>query len=208
MSSRQPQARVQHAAIGVGKKLYIWGGFSGHGNIQTMTVESFDISSESWQQPMSFKLFQGQQLPDNLYATAITNACESVYFFGGVTGPNDTGFTKMYHVNLSTLECRELESKNPSDAPEDLKGSRMVLFNGKLVHSGSAELHVYDFKTSELAVDYAPINVVYHHPSLRGIGYSGDLTAPGMEFPSIGAMYQANSPHVIICICCNNDSVI
>lgn len=149
MSSRQPQARHQHAAIGVGKKLYIWGGYSGHSNIQTMTVESFDVSSESWQQPTSFKLFQGQQLPDNLRAMAVTNDCESVYFFGGVTSARDTPFSKIYHANLSTLKCRELTPKNPSDAPDVLAGSRMVLFNGKLVHSGSAELHIFDLETSE-----------------------------------------------------------
>lgn len=152
MSSRQPQPRQRHAAVGFGSKLYVCGGFgSSSANIRGATLESFDVSSETWQQPQQLR---GAGLPDGLWAMAATTDGENAYFFGGKTGtyPNYTFYNSIYKVSPSTLQCERLV---PSSAPKKTSGCGMVYYNQKLViHGGytsegmTDELYVFDLKTS------------------------------------------------------------
>ena len=151
MSSREPQPRSNHAAIDFRQKLYVWGGSGSPAKIQASMVETFDVPSETWQQPQQLR----GSLPDNLGAMAVAGDSESAYFFGGVSGSHSFSNT-LYQLNLSTLECKELIPRNPSQAPVKQSGSGMVLFKDKLVvHGGytgkdrSNELHTFDLKNSE-----------------------------------------------------------
>lgn len=154
MSLRQPQPRENHAAVGVGKKLFVWAGDCGSSKIQTTTVESFDVSSGTWEQPQRLH----GSLPDGLYGMAVASDGENAYSFGGRSGSHSkyTYYNTLYEINLSTFECNELVPRDLSFAPKKKKGSGMVLFESKLViHGGytgqdwTDDLHVFDIRTSE-----------------------------------------------------------
>lgn len=152
MSSREPQPREEHAAVGVGQSLYVWGGYGGpSAKIRTRTIESFDVSSATWQEPKELNHF----LPDNLMGAAVTNDGENAYFFGGRTDRN-TYCNTLYQVNLSTMQCRELVPRNPSGVPKQTFTTGIVYFNRTLVvHGGRTgqdrtdELSVFDLTTSK-----------------------------------------------------------
>ena len=117
-------------------------------------VEKFDVPSETWQQPQELR----GSLPDSLCAMAVARDSENAYFFGGASGSysNYTFSNTLYQLNLSTLECKTLVPRNPSQAPVEQSGSGMVLFKDKLVvHGGysrkslSNELYTFDLKNSE-----------------------------------------------------------
>lgn len=147
----QPQPRYGHAAVGVGKKLLVWGGRGGSTKMQSTTVETFDVSSETWEQPQQLR---GSALPDDLYGMAVANDGESAYLFGGSTG--SAYFNTLYQINLTTLVCRELEPATLSNVPKKKSGSGMVYFKDKLVVYGgytgldwTDEVHVFDLRKSE-----------------------------------------------------------
>lgn len=155
MSSRQPQSRAKHAAVGVGRKLFVWGGESGSAKIQTTTIESFDVISQQWDPPRQIRC----PLPDGLMSMAVATDGESAFFFGGSFGASGsyTYSNKLYLVDLSTLQCRELVPRTPSRAPKKVSGCAMVYFNQKLVVYGGYtgqqrenKLYVFDMTTSEL----------------------------------------------------------
>ena len=151
MSSREPQPRTCPAAVEFRQKLYIWGGHGHPAKIQASIVETFDVPSETWQQPQDIR----GSLPDHLWGMAVVRDNEYAYFFGGVSRSslNFTYFNTLYQLNLSTLECKELVPRNPSQAPVKQGGSGMVLFKDKLVVYGgkdrSNELYTFDLKNSE-----------------------------------------------------------
>jgi len=148
---REPKPRKRHAAVGVGRKLYVWAG-NGDG-VQAATLESFDVSSEEWEQPRQLR----GPLPEDLRNMAVATDGKNAYSFGGACGPHEY-LNKLYQIDLSTLQCRELVPTNSSPVPK--KGSRMVYFNEKLVvyvgylAEGGVidELQVFDLKTSECEV--------------------------------------------------------
>jgi len=133
MSSREPRARAWHAAVGVGDKLFIWGGGGDSTRIQTTTLEVFNVNSLSWEQTRQLK----GSLPDSLCSAAVTvtSQKESFYSFGGYTLPGHYIDT-VYEINPSTLLCRELPPNSPSHAPEKQQGSRSVYFENKVVVYG------------------------------------------------------------------------
>ena len=96
-------------------------------------METFDVPSETWQQPQELRC----SLPDNLCAMAVARDNENAYFFGGASGTrlNVTYFNTLYQLNLSTLECKELVPRNPSQAHVKQSDSGMVLFKNKLYYS-------------------------------------------------------------------------
>ena len=152
MLSRQPHPRREHAAVGFGQKLYIWGGEGDHTKIQTSMIESFNLSSESWEQPKLLNL----SLPDRLWDMAVTSDGQNTYSFGGRVG-GDIYFNTLYQYNLSRQQCKELVPRNPSHAPRKQSVGGMVYFDHKLVvHGGlcsdgkySDELYTFDLRTSE-----------------------------------------------------------
>ena len=151
MLSRHPQPRLYPTAVGVGRKLYIWGGKGDSIKIPTTSIESFNVSSLTWEQT---KQFHGS-LPDCLWDVAVTSEGEVAYSFGGMNV--DSRFNTLYEFNFSTQRCRELVPENPSNAPMKKSGSGMVFFNQKLVvHGGSPgrnrgtdDLHVFDLTMSK-----------------------------------------------------------
>lgn len=117
-------------------------------------LETFDVLSETWQRPQELR----GSPPDVLCAVAVAGDSESAYFFGGasVSHSKNTFFNTLYQLDLSTLECKELVPRNPSQAPMKQSNSGMVLFKDKLVVQGgytgkdrSNELHTFDLKKSE-----------------------------------------------------------
>ena len=150
-SAGEPRARYGHAAVGVGQKLYAWGGDGGT-SVQASTVECLDVPSATWQEPRQLR---GHSLPDRLYAMAVTADGERAYSFGGST---DSGHSnRVYGVNMTSLECRELAPASASPAPSKKTGSGMVHYQHMLVVYGgytsvlhpTDELHVFDLNTSE-----------------------------------------------------------
>ena len=146
MSSRQPTARTWHSAVGVGDKLFIWGG---HGAIQirTTTLECFNVSSLSWEQPQQLK----GSLPDGLYNLAVTGDGRHFYAKSGRTN-------RVYEINPCTLLCRQLLKNSSIHAPQRQDGnrSRSVYFKNKVVVYGGVteqdrtdDLHVFDLDKSE-----------------------------------------------------------
>lgn len=59
--ARQPLPRTNHAAVGVGSKLYVWGGDGRSATIPTPTLEVFDVPSVSWEEPQRL---HGSDMPD------------------------------------------------------------------------------------------------------------------------------------------------
>ena len=174
-SSREPQPMCFHAAVDFRQKLYIWGGLRLPSMVHNSMLEMFDVPSEKWQQPQTLR---GSRLPDDLCAMAVARDSEKAYFFGGMSfssskaardsenprffggvsdsSSNLTFFNTLYQLNLSTLECKELVPRNPSQAPVKQCGSGMVFFKDKLVVQGgytgkdcSNELYTFDLKNSE-----------------------------------------------------------
>lgn len=82
MQPQPPQPRYGHAAVGIGRKLLVWGGRSGSTKIQSTTVESLNVASETWEQPLQLR----GSLPDGLYGMAVASDGEIAYLFGGSTG--------------------------------------------------------------------------------------------------------------------------
>ena len=170
MSSGGLQRRY-HAAASVGQKLYVWGGtdYSGSERVQTTTVESFDVSSESWLQS---RQLHGTELPNGLQGVAITLVDESAYTFGGEAFVDSLGkfiyFNKLFEINLFTLQCREIVPEPHSPVPKQLSFSGMVHFNHMLVvHGGCCrygqertdDVHVFDLRTSECSTTHHIIPV-------------------------------------------------
>lgn len=152
--SRQPQSRYLHAAVGVGQRLYVWGGKS-ISSMQTTTIESFDVSLEMWEKPQQL---QDPLLPDGLYGMAVVSSGKNAYSFAGRTRSRSY-FNTLYQIDLATLKCRELVQASSSQAPKKTCGSAMVHFKDMLVvHGGYTgeervdELHVFDLRTSEFVV--------------------------------------------------------
>lgn len=152
MSSREAPSRGRHAAVGVGLKHYVWGGESDrNAPFQTTTLESFDVCSETWEQPQQLR----GALPDGLHSMAVTIVGETAYSFGGQTISGSRCNT-IYEIHLPSLQCREIAPRSPSNAPKQKAYCGVVHYNQKLVvHGGGAyplptdELHVFDLETSK-----------------------------------------------------------
>ena len=161
MATRQPLPRDRHAAVGIGSKLYVWGGDGGSSKIKTAALEIFDVTSVQWEQP---QLLNGSSMPDDLEGMAVTSDGETVYCCCGRTGsyPKYTYHNTVFEITPSQHLCKELQPTNPSDArPQGTSGSRVVRFQDKLVlyggHTGQRwtnELHVFDLQKSECELWY------------------------------------------------------
>ena len=68
MATRQPLPRDRHAAVGIGSKLYVWGGYGGSSKIKTTAVEVFDVTSLNWKQ----EALRDCDMPDGLQGMAVT----------------------------------------------------------------------------------------------------------------------------------------
>ena len=71
MATREPLPRRDHAAVGIGSKLYVWGGYGGSSKIKTTALEIFDVTcATDWEQP---QLLDGSNMPDGLWGMAVTS---------------------------------------------------------------------------------------------------------------------------------------
>ena len=162
----EPQPRRYHAAVGMGQKLYVCAGCNGRSTpIRASLVQSFDVSSETWQQPVQLRAgyIRGSvgrgMLPDGLNGMAVATDGKNAYFFGGETGtyPSMKCYDSLYKVDMTSLHCKKIAPANATRAPSKRTHCGMVYFDDKLlVHGGftcedgrSNELHVFDLKTSE-----------------------------------------------------------
>lgn len=150
MSSRQPEARYDHAAVGIDDKLFVWAGDGGSTNIATRTLECFNVSSLTWEQPQQLI----GSLPDGLCNMAVTSEGENVYTLGGYSKSGD--INRVYEINPCTLLCRELLPNSSPHTPQKQDGSHSVCFQDKLVIYGGwtvqgriNDLHVFDLENSE-----------------------------------------------------------
>ena len=152
MATREPLPRRSHAAVGIGSKLYVWGGDGSGSTIRTTTLEIFDVPSVTWEEP---QILQGSDMPDGLADMAVTTEGETSYCFGGRAGPYT--YNTLFQVNPSQHLCQTLQPTSPSHtAPRKTSSSRIVQFNHKLVlHGGftgqrqTNELRVFDLTNSE-----------------------------------------------------------
>lgn len=152
MASRLPLPRCSHAAVGIGRKLYVWGGYSSGSAIGTTALEVFDVPSVTWEEP---GVLHGSDIPDGLRGMAVSTDGDTSYTFGGATGSHPyTYYNRLYQVSPSRRLCQEWQPTGP--LPEKASGSCMVQYQDKLVlqggHAGQRrinELHVFDLKKSE-----------------------------------------------------------
>ena len=152
MATRQPFPRREHAAVGIGSKLYVWGGDDSSSKIKTTALETFDVTSVQWEQP---QLLNGSSMPDGLLSMAVTSDGETAYCCCGLAG--STRYNTVFEIIPSQHLCKELQPTSPSDARlQGTSGSRVVRFQDKLVLFGgytgqrwTNELHVFDLKKSE-----------------------------------------------------------
>ena len=161
MATREPLPRRSHAAVGVGSKLYVWGGDGSGSTIRTTALEIFDVPSVTWEEP---RVLQGSDVPDGLADMAATTDGETSYFFGGRTGSSQpyTYHNSLFQFSPSQLQCQRLEPTSPSHkVPRKTSASCIVQFKDKLVlHGGftgqrqTSELHVFDLRNSECKLWY------------------------------------------------------
>ena len=152
MAARQPLPRDRHAAVGIGRKLYVWGGYGGSSKIKTAALETFDVTSVQWEQS---QLLNGSSLPDGLRDMAVTSDGKTAYCCCGQTG--STYYNTVFEITPSQHLCKELQPTSPSDArPQGTSGSGVVRFQDKLILFGGStgqrltnELHVFDLQKSE-----------------------------------------------------------
>ena len=157
MATRQPVPRKHHAAVGIGSKLYVWGGYGGSSKIKTTALETFDVTSVQWEQP---QLLNVSSMPDGLRGMAVTSDGETFYCCCGQAG--STYYNTVFEITPSLHLCKELQPTSPFDArPQGTIGSRVVRFHDKLVLFGgytgqrwTNELHVFDLITSECELWY------------------------------------------------------
>ena len=150
MLAKQPQPRYYHAAFGVGSKHFLWGGGgSPQAAIQTTQIETFDVSSAKWQEPL---LLKGSS-PGSLCGMAVTTDGDSAYSFGGWDGSTPTNST--YKINTRTLESRHVLPTS-SYAPPGVADSSILLYNEQLVACGGSTdqgrtngLYVFDLRKGE-----------------------------------------------------------
>ena len=157
MATGQPLPRAWHAAVGIGSKLYVWGGYGGSSKIKTTALETFDVTSVQWEQP---QLLNGSSMPDGLQAMAVTSDGETAYCCCGRAG--STRYNTVFEITPSQHLCKELQLTSSSDPrPQGTSASRVVRFQDKLVLFGgytgerwTNELHVFDLKKSECELWY------------------------------------------------------
>ena len=146
--AKQPQPRWYHAAFGVGSKHFLWGGDCSPA-IQTAQIETFDVSSAKWQEPL---LLKGSP-PGRLYAMAVTTDGDSAYSFGGYVGSTRTN--SIYLINTRTLECRHVLPTS-SYSPPGVAYSSILVYNEQLVACGGItdkgrtnDLYIFDLRKGE-----------------------------------------------------------
>ena len=151
MATRQPLPRNRHAAVGIGSKLYVWGGYDGFSKIKSTALETFDVTSVQWEQS---QLLNGSSVPDGLHDMAVTSDGETAYCCCGRT--DSTYYNTVFEITPSQHLCKELQPTSPSLMPEKTSGSRVVQFQDKLILFGGStgqrltnELRVFDLKKSE-----------------------------------------------------------
>ena len=162
-SKGEPSARVYHAAVGSRYNMFLWAGDSHHEYSVTSTVvETFDVLSTSWRQPLQLR--GRPPLPDGLRNKAVTTDEERAYFFGGYVGPSGSGERQncLFSLDLSSLSCGMLTPTTAEGYPTPRAGSAMVHYKRKLVVYGgwitnaTDDLLVFDLDTSE-----ANIHIMY-----------------------------------------------
>ena len=155
MATRQPLPRARHAAVGIGSKLYVWGGWGGSSKIKSTALETFYVTSVQWEQQ---QLLNGSSMPDGLCGMAVTSDGETAYCCCGRTGsyPNYIYCNTVFEITPSQHLCKELQPTSPSLMPEKKWDSRVVRFHDKLILFGgftgqrrTNELHAFDLKKSE-----------------------------------------------------------
>lgn len=158
MATRQPLPRAWHAAVGVGSKLYVWGGKSDPA-IRTASLDIFDVPAMKWKEP---QVLRGSAvMPSELHSMAVTTDGETSYTFGGTAGvrgsSSKTYYNTVFQVTPSQRVCQELQPTSPSRmAPEKAVDSCIVQYQDKLVlHGGytgqkrTKELYLFDLRESE-----------------------------------------------------------
>lgn len=147
MASKEPEARNDHAAAMVGPHMLVWGG---EGVTQSWMVEIFDVMSGTWQEP---RTLHGDAIPRGLHKMAVASDGKKAYLFGGYSNITEQFYNKLFSIDLSSFECKELvPSPGSPPSPGARDGSKMILHRGTLVVYGgctgfeafSDELHVFD----------------------------------------------------------------
>ena len=152
ISRPEPSARYDHAAVGCGSNMFVWGGEGGGGSVvSSSVVERFNAQSTSWHEPRQLR---GQSLPDGLRRMAVASDGERAYYFGGYVGRGSQRCNSLYVLDLSSMQCRQMATGGES--PTARTSSAMVHYRRQLVvHGGytgsraSDELFVFDLDTSE-----------------------------------------------------------
>lgn len=189
MATRQPLPRAYHAAVGIGSKLVVWGGYGGstlyhNQRINKREIEVFDVLSVSWKEA---QFLHGSDMPDVLYDVAVTNDGGTAYCCGGASGDLSNRLTycnSLFQIIPFQHLCQELKPASPTHAaPNKSSGSGLVKFGDKLVLYGGYtgqerinQLQVFDLKKSECELGCI-IPGVWHISLEPRLGTAGRLVA-------------------------------
>ena len=156
-TSYEPLPRFLHAAVAVDNKLHMWGGSKEKSREEADKIETFDISTELWEQ----KPTHGTP-PPGLCDTAYTVVGSSLFVFGGYDGEShrDT----LFKLDLLSFQWEQVQVSNPSSGPQRKEGCRMVsngdnqlvVFAGYTDSGRTDELHVFDLDKGEYSLCTKP----------------------------------------------------
>ena len=148
-ASYEPLPREWHAAVAVGSKLHMWGGWAGSKDKSqepANSVEVLDMTTELWEQQST----HGTP-PRGLWDTAYTVVGSCLFVFGGYDG--ESCHNSLFKLDLKTFQWEEVRVSNPSSGPQRKTGSgimscgddQLVVFAGYTSSSDwTNELHVFN----------------------------------------------------------------
>ena len=152
----EPPPRIGHAAVSIGNRLLLWGGYAGSDKSSkklARAVEQFDILTEIWEKKTTFGT-----PPLGLWDTGCASIGASLYNIGGFDGTSQ--YKSLHELNTVSWEWKKLVAKNPSSAPMKKYGGGMVALDeenllilagrsGRCISDYTNELHVFNIPEGE-----------------------------------------------------------
>ena len=140
--------RENHFSTPIVDKLYVWGGKGGFGkSVVTSIVHHYDPDSETW----NTNTCEGPH-PPGICDGACASAGHHLYTYGGL----NKGWNVQGTLHLLDTRSRKWKLISSEDGPMKKRGSRMVVYDSKIVLFGGIsnsgrtnELHTFNLKEGE-----------------------------------------------------------
>ena len=132
----KPQSREWQAAVAVGSKLYMWGGWAGSKEMSreiTNSVEILDMTMELWEQK------RPPGTPPSGLCYTVVGPC--LFVFGESGGRSH--HNSLLKLHMHTLQWEKVRASNPSSGPQ-----RKTNFG--MVSDGDNQLMLYFLVTQKV----------------------------------------------------------